>query len=238
MRRYLIALSAGVAVMALRGAAAQTAVATGSGGVLAPGTGVLAKTASGTPDFNVKDTPTEQVRQLVQCGGTMYAVGSFYRIFQGSSSVAIPRQNVFSFSATAPFTVTSWAPNVNGTVDSIAFNAGDCSHAYIGGSFTSVNGTAAKNIAEIDTTTGDVVQGFAHNASAEVNTLLAVNGHILAGGNYTSINGSSANSYMTSLDPTTGKDDGFVHLSISGHYQYPGVSSNSTKVYNQALSHS
>ena len=28
---------------------------------------------------------------------------------------------------------------------------------------------------------------------------------------------------MTSLDPTTGKDDGFVHLSISGNYQFPGV---------------
>ena len=43
---------------------------------------------------------------------------------------------------------------------------------------------------------------------------------------------------MTSLNPTTGKDDGFVHLKISGHYQYPGVSSNATQVYNQALSHS
>ena len=62
--------------------------------------------------------------------------------------------------------------------------------------------------------------------------------HILVGGYYKSINGSSANPYMTSLNPTTGKDDGFVHLNISGHYQYPGVSVNATKVYNQALSHS
>jgi hypothetical protein len=42
---------------------------------------------------------------------------------------------------------------------------------------------------------------------------------------------------MTSLDPTTGQDDGFVHLKISGHYQYPRVAHNSTKIYNQALSH-
>jgi hypothetical protein len=61
--------------------------------------------------------------------------------------------------------------------------------------------------------------------------------HILVGGYCTSINGSSANPYMTSLDPTTGKDDRFVQLKISGHYQYPGVGDNPTRVYNQALSH-
>jgi hypothetical protein len=165
----------------------------------------------------------------------MYAVGSFYKIYQGSST--LPRENIFSFSATAPFTVTSWDPNVNGIANSIAFNNGNCSDAYIGGQFTSVNGTAVKNIAEINTTTGAVVSSFAHNASAQVDTLQAVNGHLLVGGYYKSINGSSADPYMTSLNPMTGKDDGFVHLNISGNYQYSGVSSNPTRVYNQTLSH-
>jgi hypothetical protein len=230
-----MALSAGAVLMITGGVAAQTAMATGSGGVLAPPNGVLAKPLTGTPHFDVNDTPTEQVRQLVQCGDTMYAVGSFYNILQGNSTFA--RQNIFSFSATPPFTMTSWDPSVNGTVNSIAFENGDCSHAYIGGSFTSVNGTAANNIAEIDTNTGAVVNSFAHNASAQVETLLAVNGHLLVGGYYKTINGSSADPYMTSLDPSTGQDDGFVRLNISGHYQYPGVSSNPTRVYNQALSH-
>ena len=156
--------------MAMSGVGAQTATATGSGGVPAPGTGVLAKPLTGTPHFSVSDTnPIEQVRQLVQCGDTMYAVGSFYNILQGSSTFA--RENVFSFGATAPFTMNSWAPNVNGTVNSIALNS-SCSEAYIGGSFTSVNGTAVKNIAEINTTTGAVDEtNFAHNASAQVETL-------------------------------------------------------------------
>jgi hypothetical protein len=43
---------------------------------------------------------------------------------------------------------------------------------------------------------------------------------------------------MTSLNPTTGKDDGFLHLNISGNYQFPGVTGNATRVYNQQLSHS
>jgi hypothetical protein len=212
------------------------ALSKASGGLPPPGTGVSPKPVPGTPHFSIANgTPTEQVRQLVQCGGRMYAVGSFSQILQGSGH--FKRHNVFSFSATPPFKMTSWAPDVNGTVNSITLRE-NCSRAYIGGSFSSVNGTKASNIAEITTGKGSVVKSFAHSASAQVNTILAVGGRIVAGGDYTSINGSSANPYMTGLNPTTGKDDGFVHLKISGHYQYKGVSFNPTKVYNQTLSHS
>lgn len=190
--------------------------------------------AAGTPALNTTGT-TEQIRQLVQCGGTMYAVGTFTSIRRYSTVYS--RNNIFSFSATSPFMMTSWNPNVNGVVNSIAFNGTDCSDAYIGGDFTSVDGTAVKNIAEIDTTTGAVVPGFGHNASGQVETLLVYRTHLLVGGYYKSINGSSADPYMTSLNPSTGVDDGFIHLNISGNYNFPGVASNGTRVYNQQLSH-
>jgi hypothetical protein len=235
LRRHCIALGAATALMAVGGAAAQANTGNIAGGLPPPGTGVMPKPLTGTPHFAVTSKPIEQVRQLVQCGGTMYAVGTFSQILQGSHSYK--RHNVFSFSAIPPFAMTSWAPNVNGEVNSIAFRPGKCSRAYIGGSFTSVNGTAAKNIAEINTSTGAVAKSFAHNASATVQTIVALDHHLLVGGDYKSINGSSANPYMTGLNPTTGKDDGFVHLRISGHYQYKGVAYNPTKVYNQALSH-
>jgi hypothetical protein len=206
----------------------------------APASPALAGAVSPTP---VNGTPvlsdtgtTEQVRQLVQCGGTMYAVGTFTEIKQGSTTYT--RNNVFSFSATAPYAVTPWDPNVNGTVDTIAFNGSDCAHAYLGGHFTTVGGTAAKNIAEVDTGTGALVPGFKTNASGEVDTLAVANGHLLAGGAFKGINGSTADPYFASLSPVTGKNDGFAHLSISGHYVYPGVKSNPAKVYNQQLSHS
>jgi hypothetical protein len=237
MRRYLIALGAGIALMGLGGAVANAAVPILGGGLPAPGTGVLARPVAGTPHFDVSNSgPIEQIRQLVQCGTTMYAVGSFSRIVHRSAARA--RDNAFSFHATFPFKLTKWRPNINGEVNSIAFVDGNCSHAYIGGSFTSVNGTHVKNIAEISTSTGAVVKGFAHHASAPVETLLAVRGRLLVGGYYTRINNSSANPYLTGLNPTTGKDDGFVHLNISGHIEFPHVAYNGTKVYNQALSHS
>jgi hypothetical protein len=236
MRRYLIALGAGAAMMAMSGAIAQTATATLAGGLPAPGGGVSPKPLVGTPHFSINHAnPVEQVRQLVQCGQTMYAVGTFSQVLQRNH--IFKRHNVFSFRATPPFTMRSWHPDVNGIVNSITFRAGKCSRAYIGGTFTSVNGTSAKKIAEINTRTGALVKRFAHNASAQVETLLAVNGQILAGGDYKSINGSSANPYMTALNPITGKDTGYVHLRISGNIRFPGVVGNLTHIYNQKLSH-
>ena len=239
-----------VVIVAAGFAAASPSVAAAAvptaGGVSPPPGVPSATPANNTPHLKATaDNPVEQIRQLVQCGGTMYAVGSFTQILKGSTTYA--RTDIFSFQATAPYTVTSWAPAVvgaNGTtktdtagINSITFNGGNCADAYIGGDFTSINGTSVKDIAEIDTTTGNVVSTFASNASAPVQTMLGVSGHILAGGSFTSINGSSADPYFVSLNPATGLDDGFVHLQVSGHYQYQGVVANSTKVYNQALSH-
>ncbi|MDQ2873990.1 MAG: hypothetical protein M3Y33_03900 [Actinomycetota bacterium] len=241
MGKLTFALAGAAAVVVTIGSAATQASAqpdTGAGGV-PPAAGIVSATpVTTTPHFKAtQDSPTEQIRQLVACGGTMYGVGTFSDILKGSTTY--PRENVFSFKETSPYTVTSWAPAVNGVVNSIAFNGSNCADAYIGGQFSSVNGSSAKNIAEVSTSgSGAFVSGFAHSASGSVQTMLGVNGHILAGGYYTSINGSSANPYMTSLNPATGTDDGFVHLSISGNYQFPGVSGNATRVYNQALSHS
>jgi hypothetical protein len=212
----------------------------GSSAVAAPArtaaTGpVSAVPAAGTPELATTSV-TEKVRQLVRCGKIMYAVGAFTEISQGGTT--FPRNNIFSFKAAAPYTVTPWNPDVNGLVNSITFNGGNCAKAYIGGSFTSVHGTAVRNIAEISTSTGAVNTNFAHDARGGVDTLLGVDGHILAGGAFTLINGSTSDPFMTSLSPATGKNDRFLRLHISGHIQFHNVRTNSTYIYNQQLSHS
>lgn len=191
--------------------------------------------AAGTPRLGPTGS-TEKIRQLVQCGRTMYAVGGFTKIKRNSATY--PRNNIFSFSAVKPYAVNSWNPDVNGVVNSIAFNGGDCSHAYIGGSFTSVHGTAVKNLAEISTSTGAVNTSFGSHASGGVDTLAVARGHVLVGGTFTAINGRNTNPYMASLNPVTGRDDGFLHLGISGHIQFHNVRANTTYIYNQQLSHS
>jgi hypothetical protein len=229
VRKLFLAVPAAAGLLAFSIPAAEA----GTGGQPPPPGVVSATPASGTPHLPATSSPTQQVRQLVQCGGTMYAVGSFSSIKKGSSTFS--RTDLVSFSASSPYTVTSWAPVVVGStntnesgaaaINSIAFNGGNCANAYIGGNFTKVNGTTVKNIAEISTTTGNVVTGFAHSASGAVDTLAAVRGHLLVGGTFSSINGASV-PRMVSLSPATGLNDGFLNLSISG-----------SQVYNQQLSH-
>jgi hypothetical protein len=216
----------------------------GTGGEAPPAGVVSVKPPANLPHLPVTTSQVEQIRQLVQCGGTMYAVGTFATIRRNSTTYA--RDNVFSFSATAPYAVTNWAPDVVGTygttsnasntVNTIAFAGGDCANAYIGGHFSSVNGTAVKNIAKISTATGNVITAFKSNASGPVETIVAASSHLLTGGRFTSINGDTTDSYFASLNPATGQSDGFLHLLVSGNYQFPGAGSNATHVYNQQLS--
>ena len=242
MWRYLALLGSAAAVVAFAAAPAEAA---GTGGEPPPAGVVKPTPPANLPHLPANTSQTEQIRQLVQCGDTMYAVGTFATIRRGSTTYT--RNNVFSFKATSPYTVTSWAPNVVGTygttsnpsntVNTIAFVGGNCANAYIGGHFSSVNGTAVKNIAEISTSTGNVIKAFASNASGAVQTMVGTHTRLIVGGNFTSINGDAGDPYMVSLNPTTGRSDGFLHLNISGNYQYPGVKANATHIYAARLSH-
>jgi len=94
----------------------------------------------------------------------------------------LTRNNIFAFSASSPYTISTWNPNVNGQVDTIAFADGDCSAAYIGGSFTSVGGTAVKNTAKVSTSTGAPIAGYLNSSPARVTRIEEVSGHLLVGG--------------------------------------------------------
>jgi hypothetical protein len=237
--------AAGCAVMGLAGpglaGSGLPALAAPAGAAANPGP-VSPRPALGTPQLVKNGGRTQVIRQLVQCGDTMYAVGKFTRIVWDRH--IYPRTNIFSFSATAPYRVTSWHPQVNGKINSIAFDGARCANAYIGGQFTRVGQTAAANIAEIRTSTGRVVSRFRHDARNTVDTLAVTrNGHLLVGGPFGAINGSKTR-FMVSLNPVTGRDDRFVELNISGHYHFCSGKYHRcsdgfpTEVFNQQLSHS
>jgi hypothetical protein len=167
----------------------------------------------------------------VKCGNLIYAVGDFTTITQGGRTYT--RNNIFSFSATPPYAVSGMKVDVNGEVNTITFTRHrGCADAYIGGSFTTVHGTPATNIAEINTSTGAVVPTFGRYTNGTVDTMVGYYGHLLTGGRFTRTNGYGRN-YYASLNPYSGKDDGFLRLRISGR-----VPVDPTKIYNQQLSHS
>jgi hypothetical protein len=227
---------------------AGPALAATAAGVGCPATaGLSCSPKTLTPSLPNTSSKTMQIRQLVQCGSRIYAVGTFSEIVSpntsGTGSVTLTRNNVFSFGATRPYRVTSWNPNVNGEVDSIAVGGTNCSTAYLGGSFTKVHGTSVKNIAEVSTSTGAVQTKFRSDASNTVQSLVLHDGRLLTGGYFTSINGQNRR-YLVGLSSSTGAPDSYMGLDISGNYQYSQtiptaapVASNGTRVYNMQLSH-
>jgi hypothetical protein len=183
---------------------------------------------AGYTPWLLKTTASQYVRQFVQCGDTMYAVGTISDIGQGSNTYT--RGNAFSFSATTG-AVTAWDPHANARVYSIALSP-DCSTAYLGGSFTSLNGVPANHIAAVDTTTGAIKPEFAHNANSEVNTVLYTRGMLLVGGTFSTIN-DAARTKLASLDPSTGAVTSYANISITGAYR-----NTYTRIYKVQLSHS
>jgi hypothetical protein len=199
--------------MALIATAAKLA-----GLALVAATTTVSSTASSTTPYLVTVDTKPQTTMIRTCGTQVWAVGAFTSVGSPGHS-AVTRNNVVVFDQ-ATGAISAVDPNVDGQVDAVTFSP-DCSSAYLGGKFATVHGTAVKNLAKVSTSTGAVDTAFAHNAPARVYAVQYANGHLFVGGAFKTINGSTGAtaSYLTSLNPATGKVDGYANnLGISGTY--------------------
>jgi hypothetical protein len=198
----LVALGLSLAV------AAVPTVASASIGL---GTVVSANPANVTPNV-----ASGAVHELVQVGGTMYAGGAF-------SSVSTPagvspggtfaRGNIVAFNATTGVVGTTFAPSVNGEVWALA---SDGTSLWIGGTFTSVNGTARRGVAKLNPATGantgylnlSISGSVTANAGPVEVYRFAVNPagtRLVAVGNFTSVGGQTRyRAFMLTLGATSG----------------------------------
>ena len=207
--------------------------------LLVPGTAAAAvsSTPPATPQIGGSessgtDGTVEVVRQITQCGSTMYAVGSFRQVRNPNSRTAIARNNAFAFRATAPYTVLPWNPNVNGQVDTVACLPD--SDVALGGSFTTVGGTAVRNLAKVDGVSGANEPSFTLHPAGRVAHVEVVRDqggvlHLLVGG--------YAAPYLRSVDPLTGANQAYLptNLAISGTYQFEGAVAQTPRIYNMTV---
>jgi hypothetical protein len=182
--------------------------------------------SSSTP-YLPRHPVNQTIEELEPCGGVMYAVGSMTAVRRGSVTYA--RSNAFSFSATTG-AMTGWKPRVNGAVRSIALSP-DCSTAYLGGTFTRVNGVATGHLVAVDAVTGETRRRFRGWANGSVETVRFAHQQVIIGGSFAVVNGERRN-LMASLSPTTGAVTRYLDERIAG--AYPRTASG---VYGAQLSH-
>lgn len=179
------------------------------GGQSRTGVAALDPTTAAATSWNPEASSASVVSTLAVSGADVYAAGSFTQI--GGQA----RKDLAALDATTA-EATSWNPNPNvahnpigGFLTEVNVVAASGSRILAGGSFSSVGGVARKDLAAIDTTTGEAT---AWNPSVTpafplftvpVDAISVASGVVYVGGSFSSVGGQSRTD-LAALDPTTG----------------------------------
>ncbi len=136
------------------------------------------------------------ISAVVSDGSTLYIGGTFTQVTLSSGEPFSSARNYLAAIDLTTYTLTSFDPNLNSSVTSLALSS-DGSTLYVGGSFWCVGGefeaacleSERFNLAAIDTTTGNAT-AFNPDPDGEVNTLAlsADDSLLFAGGSFTNVN--------------------------------------------------
>ena len=127
----------------------------------------------------------------VVVGNTVYAGGRFGNARPAGSAAGTnntARNNLLAYNITTGALVTSFVPNLNGQVLTVAASP-DGKYLYVGGDFTQANGVTRSRIAGYDLSTGALLPNFAPLASTTVRSIVATNTSVYFGGDFKAVNG-------------------------------------------------
>ncbi len=161
------------------------------------------------------------VQQIVQVGNMLIAGGNFTTVAARGGTPTYSRTGLFAFDATTGAISTTFDPVFNGVVNAL-LPGPTPNTIYVGGAFTTVNGTTASHVVVLDATTGAVVSSFrAAVSNGSVQTLAQSGSHLFLGGYFTTVGG-AAHVGIASIDASTGLLDPYVNLQMSVHHNNAG----------------
>ncbi|WP_051476654.1 PKD domain-containing protein [Arthrobacter sp. Br18] len=196
--------------LAMAAACAFAVVATVSAGPIASAdTAADPVTAADPPTVSADPLPTVQVDgvvwQQVIVGNTVYVAGNFTTARPAGAAAGtstVKRSNILAYDITTGALIQSFAPSLNGQARSIAASP-DGSRIYVGGAFTSVNGTTASRIAALNPTTGALITSFKPTPNSRVDAIVATADAVYLGGWFSAV-GSTSRPRLAAVDAGTG----------------------------------
>jgi PKD repeat protein len=151
--------------------------------------------------------PTPQINGVVWTqkvvGNVVYAGGNWSNVRPYGSAAGVnttAQPDILAYNLTTGALITTFNPQLNGQVKSIAFSP-DNSVMYIGGAFTTVNGTSAYRLAALNPTTGALIKTFSVTPNATVNAVATSGSTVYFGGNFSGV-GSSVRTYAAAVTST------------------------------------
>ncbi|MBC7518503.1 MAG: delta-60 repeat domain-containing protein [Microbacteriaceae bacterium] len=147
----------------------------------------------GTPATVSTDLlPTPQINGVVWSqaivGDTVFVGGSFTNARPAGSAAGantVPRSNLLSYSLSTGV-LNPFAPSLNGQVRAVGASP-DGTRLYVGGEFSTVNGSTRSRIAAFDTASGALNTAFRPQANSRVSAVVASNSTVYFGGHFTSV---------------------------------------------------
>ena len=228
--------------------AGVTALALGAIGlVVAPATAAHAAdpvAAAATPDpatVTADALPTWQINGVVYSqaiiGDTVYVTGSFTRarppgVAAGGAGEVVAN-NIFAYRLSTGDRVASFATNQGLNAQGLVIRASaDGSRLWVGGDFTTVNGTARGHLAALNPVDGSLVSGGGFvppNVGGQVRGLGVTPGTIYVGGNFTSANG-VARTRLAAFSVSTGAMSSWAPAAAGGYVWAMTMSPDLTRV--------
>ena len=148
--------------------------------------------------------PKPRVDSIDQLGATIYAGGIFSQVSDSTQTLTYDRDNLMAFDS-ATGAMQSFAPVFDGPVAAVLAVPGA---VYVGGTFSTVNGTSSPALVKLDPDTGAVDPTFDPGYTrGAVNDLLMTGNRLIVAG--------SVGKKLTALDPLTGANTGYLDLGIS-----------------------
>ncbi|MHA7155252.1 PKD domain-containing protein [Arthrobacter sp. TMN-50] len=153
--------------------------------------------------------PTAQINgvawQQAIIGNVVYVAGRFTTARPSGAAPntsTVSRNNILAYNLTTGALLGSFAPNLNGQALTISA-APDGSRIYVGGDFTTVNGTSRLRAVALNPATGSVISSFNPRMGGSVRAIAATNDTVYLGGTFGSV-GSVARSRLAAVRASDG----------------------------------
>ena len=197
--------------------------------LLAPLTGTGAAAAAGTSQSSVPSavpsgaTPhvlDNKVLDIAQVGNRIVVVGSFLQVRDAPANggATYDQPSVFAFDAATGAIDRRFSPVVNGVVNAV--EAGPGGTVYLGGTFSTVNGTTARNLVQLSVADGSRTAFRSAALNGAVNDLVLAGGRLHVGGVFNTAGGVGHGGLAT-LVPATGAVDPYMGVDVVGNHNYP-----------------
>jgi len=159
------------------------------------------------------------VLDIEQVGSRIVVTGTFTQVqnVAANGGNILDRASVFAFDPTTGAVDTAFAPAVSGTVNAAV--AGSNGTVYLGGAFSSVNGTTIRNVAQVSLATGVLTSFRAAATNAAVNDLAVSGARLFVGGAFTTVGG-VAHGGLATLNATTGALDPYMGVDVAVNHNW------------------